>query len=204
MHGVALDWKHEQQQCVALHSTDSEIRSVSSCVKRGLTIQDVAIYIGMQSDSLLPTPIYKDSKPCIHVLEAKTVTSRVKHVAVPIHFIHEKINDGRFIMRKIGTNLNLSDSGTKPNPVPIHFHQYDHTVGVRFYPPNGLDHFKLLKLDTFLTSPYTRGTTPTKPQPIIHSESTTQRMTQSALYPPIVCDRFYYVAWVILLKIVEY
>jgi len=165
VHGVALDWKHEQQRCVALHSTDSKIRGVFSCVKRGLTVQDVAIYIGMQNDSLLPTPIYEDSQPCIDVLEAKTVTTRVKHIAVPIHFIHEHINDGRFVMRKIGTNLNLSDSGTKPNPAPIHFRQYDHTTGVRFYPPKGSDHYRLLQLETFLTSPYIRGTTTTTPSP---------------------------------------
>ena len=47
VHGVALDWKHEQQRCVALHCTDSKIRGVFSCVKRCLTVQDVALYIGM-------------------------------------------------------------------------------------------------------------------------------------------------------------
>ena len=164
VNGVALDWKHEQQRCVALHLTDSEIRGVFSCVKRGMTVQDVALFIGMQQDSLLPTPIYEDSQPCIDVLEAKTVTTRVKHIAVPIHFIHEHINDGRFVMRKIGTTLNLSDSGTKPNPAPIHFRQYDHTTGVRFYPPKESDHYKLLQLETFLTSPYTRGKS-NKPPP---------------------------------------
>ena len=170
MYGVAFDCKHEQQQCVTLHSTGSKIRGVFSCVKHGLTVQDVAQYIGMQSDSLLPTPIYKDSQLCIDVLEAKAVTTQVKHIAVPIHFIHEHTNDGRFVMRKIGTNLNLSDSGTKPNPAPIHFRQYDHTTGVRFYPPKESGHYKLLHLETFLTSPYIRGKT-TKPPPSTHPES---------------------------------
>ena len=80
VHGVALDLKHEQQQCVTLHSTDSEICGVFSCVKRGMNIQDVAIFVGMTRDSVLRTPIYEDSQPCINVLEAKTVTSRVKHI----------------------------------------------------------------------------------------------------------------------------
>ena len=111
VHGVALDWKHEQQRCVALHSTDSEIRGVFSCVKQGMNIQDVAIFMGMPRDSVLPTPIYEDSQPCIDVLDAKTVTSRVKHIAVPIHFIHDQIQDGLFVMRKISTNLNLCGLG---------------------------------------------------------------------------------------------
>ena len=120
---------------------DSEIRGVFSCVKRGMNIQDVAIFLGMPRDSVLPTHIYEDSQPCIDVLEAKTVTSQVKHIAVPIHFIHDQIQNGIFVMRKIGTNLNLCDSGTKPNPASIHFRQYDHTSGVRFYPPPNSSHY---------------------------------------------------------------
>ena len=61
----------------ALHSTDSEIRGVFSCVKQGMNIQDVKIFMGMPRDSVLPTPIYEDIQPCINVLDAKTVTSRV-------------------------------------------------------------------------------------------------------------------------------
>ena len=167
---MALDWKHKQQRCVALHSTDSEIRGVFSCVKRGMNIQDVAIFMGMPRDSVLPTPIYEDSQPCIDVLDAKTVTSRVKHIAVPIHFIHDQIQDGLFVMRKIGTNLNLCDSGTKPNPAPIHFRQYDHTSGVRFYPPANSSHYKLLKLETFLSPPTSREKT-TKTIPSSHQSN---------------------------------
>ena len=74
-----------------------------------MNIQDVAIVMGMPRDSVLPTPIYKDSQPYIDVLDAKTVTSQVKHLAVPIHFIHDQIQDGLFVMRTISTNLNLSN-----------------------------------------------------------------------------------------------
>ena len=101
MHGLALDCKHEPQCCVALHSIDITIRGVFSCVKHGLTIQDVAIYVGMPADSVLPTLIYEDSQLCINDLEAKTVTLRVKYITVPIHFIHEQIDNGRSVMQTL-------------------------------------------------------------------------------------------------------
>ena len=75
VHSVVVDWKHEQQKCVSLHSTDSEIRGVFSCTKRGLYLQQVDAFIGISSDDSLPTPIYEDSQPCIDTLEENTVTS---------------------------------------------------------------------------------------------------------------------------------
>ena len=90
VHGMALNWNNQPQHYVALHSIDSEICGVFSCVKRGTTIQDVATYVEIPVDSVLPTPMYEDSQPCIDILEAKTVTTRVKHITVHIHFIHEQ------------------------------------------------------------------------------------------------------------------
>jgi len=87
---VAVDWKHDQQKRVALHSTDSKIRGPFSCVHCGIRTQDVAQFIGMLLNYLHPTPIYEDSQPFIDVLEANKVTNRVKHIAVPIHYIHEQ------------------------------------------------------------------------------------------------------------------
>jgi len=155
VHSVAIDWKDEQQRCVALHSTDSKIRGVFGTVKRGFPLQDVAEFIGFPKSMLRPSQIFEDSQPCIDVLEANTVTTRVKHIAVPIHFIHDQIFVNYFVMQKIGTNLNLSDLGTKPNPAPTHFCQYDHTSGVRFCPPKDSEHYVLISPDTFLASPYT-------------------------------------------------
>ena len=160
--GVCIDWKMEQQKCVAIHSTDSETRCVFAGIKRGIALQDVAEFIGFDSKAIYPTPIYEDSQPCIDILEANTVTTRVKHIATPIHFIHSEIGKGKFIMRKIDTSINLADSGTKPTSSPVHFRQFNHTIGVRFYPPTSSEHGKLLQLDKFLKSPFITSKPPTQ------------------------------------------
>ena len=90
-----------------------------------------------------PLPIFTDSKPAIDSVNSNTVTSRVKHIAVPILYMHEQVKDNNIELKKIDTTLNLADSGTKPNPAPTFFRHFDHAIGVRFYPPEDSEHYKL-------------------------------------------------------------
>ena len=133
--GVFVDWKTEQQTYVALHSTDSKVRGAFSAVKKTLFIQDITESLGVATKDIRPNPVYEDSQPCVDILQAKYVTTRFKHIAVPIHFIDEQIWPGRFDIRKISTKLNLAESGTKPNPSSTHFRHFDQAIGFRFYPP---------------------------------------------------------------------
>ena len=154
MNGVGVDWKMGQQTCVGLHSTDSEARGTFTGMKRAIVIQDIASFLGFPSEHIYPTPVYCDSQPCIDILNSNSVTTRVKHIAVPIQWIHQQIYLKKFVMCKIGTHLNLSDSGTKPNSSPVHFRQFDRLIGVHFYPPPDSEHYKLLQLDKFVRSPF--------------------------------------------------
>ena len=162
INGVAIDWKTAQQKIVSLHSTEAETRGAADATKRGIFLQSICEFIGFEQSHIRPFTLFEDSQPCIDVLQAKTVTTRVKHLAVPIHFVHHHINIlGDLTIKKIGTHLNVADSGTKPNSSPVHFRHYDHIIGVRFYPPPGSEHYKLLRLDRFLPSPFTSKNTDT-------------------------------------------
>ena len=158
--GCAFDWKQVQSRLVALHSTDSETRGAFTASKRSIHAQDIASFLGFPPASTHPVPLYIDSQPCIDILNANAVTSRVKHIAVPIHFIHQLIYQDRICVRKIDTHLNLADSGTKPNPAPTLFRHIDHAIGVRFYPPSDSDHFRLLELQNFVQSPFAKTSKP--------------------------------------------
>lgn len=156
LNGVIVHNRVQQQRAVALHSTHSEIIGSLAATKETIYLQDIYTHIGHPPSNIFPFPLYIDSKPCIDSLEANTVTTRVKHIAVPIKFIHEKITLDRIKLNWIDTTLNLADSGTKPNPSPTHFRHYDYLIGVRFYPPKGSEHYTLLHLDDFKNSPYTK------------------------------------------------
>jgi hypothetical protein len=168
----------QQQKATALHSTHSEIVGVKSGTKQSIYLQDICTFLQLKNELIRPAPIYVDSQPCIDSLEANTVTTRVKHIAVQIKWVHEQIVSNRIKLCKIDTNLNLADSGTKPNLSPVFFRQYDYIIGVRFYPPPGTEHYQLLELHNFISSPYSTDKqisqdNKTKDDPIC-SESTSQ------------------------------
>ena len=126
------------KEFIALHSTDSETRSVFSAIKRGSQIQEILKFLGYSVHKLFPTIIYGDSQPCLDILEANTVTTSVKHIATPIHYCHEKNHLlNRFKPLTIDTHLNLTDSGTKPTPALIFYGQHDHMIGIHHYPEPG-------------------------------------------------------------------
>ena len=174
INGVVIHWKMQQQKCIALHSTDSEIRGCFAATKEGTYLQDLCSFLQIDKSMYKPLPIYVDSKPAIDSIKANTVTNRVKHIAVPILFMHEQTRDNRIDLRWIDTKLNLADSGTKPNPAPTHFRHFDQAIGVRFYPPAESDHYKALQLHNFKYSPYTKTTNSKQDDPIC-SESTSSK-----------------------------
>ena len=156
LNGVGIHNKMQQQKTIALHSTHSEIVGTLVSTKEGMHIQNICAFIGIPYDLIKPLQIFGDSQPCIDACEANSVTTRVKHLAVSIAYIHEQIEANIIKLEKIDTTLNIADSGTKPNPSPIHFRHYDYIIGVRFYPPIESEHYQLLELHKFIKSPYTK------------------------------------------------
>jgi hypothetical protein len=154
--GVVVNWKVEQQKCVALHSTDSELRGSFSATKIGMNLQDICEFLGLERSLFRPLSIYGDSQPCIDILKANQIGTNIKlkHIAVPAHFMHQQVLNERVDFLKIDTHLNMADSGTKPNPSSTHFRQWNQATGVRFYPPADSEHYTLLQLHRFVPSPY--------------------------------------------------
>ena len=151
MAGVLIDYKMSQQSCIALHSTDSEILSTFGATKKALFLYKLAKFTDLSCSSK-PITIYQDSQPCIEIVESNTISSRVKHVAIPVLFTHENIVREVIQMEYIKTTLQPADPGTKPQSAPVLFRAYDYLTGVRFYPPITSEHAKLMDLPTFNSS----------------------------------------------------
>ena len=148
MLGVAVDWKMEQQNCISTCSTDSEIHSTFSGTKRALYYFDITTFLKMVCAGL-PVTVYQDSQPCIDICESGAVSKRVKHVAVPILFINEKLVKGYIKFKKIPTALQPAEPGTKSLSAPVIFRAYDYAYGTRFYPPPNTVHAELMDLTSF-------------------------------------------------------
>ena len=174
LNGVLIAHKCQRQKATALHSTHSEIIAALGATKQALHVQQLCSFVKLPTPLVRPHPIFIDSQPCIDAVQANTVTTRVRHIAVPIHFIHEHIDLGNIDTIKIDTTLNLADSGTKPNASPTFFRHYDFVIGVRHYPPPDTDHYRHLELHKFVPSPYEKGSTAPNdiPSSVIDSPTT--------------------------------
>ena len=61
----------------------------------------------------------EDNTSCISVVEAKIVTSRVKHIDIPVCFLQEQSNNGIFLPKYEKSSVMLADMCTKPCSGPI-------------------------------------------------------------------------------------
>jgi hypothetical protein len=91
-----------------------------------------------------PTILYEDNQACMDILAANQVTSRVKHIAVPIAYCHEQIRLMQVKREKVHTSLQVSDIGNKPNASTLHHRHRDTLCGKRFYPRPHTKHATLL------------------------------------------------------------
>ena len=77
--GVAVHWSSKTQTATVAHYSHSTWPQKWSIPKN----------LGFQvSDD--PTPIYEDIQPKIDVINSKRLIIRVKHIDVPIHYVHDQ------------------------------------------------------------------------------------------------------------------
>ena len=75
INNVRNDWKTEKNKNIALHSTNRETRGAFPDTNEGLYLQDMMEFLGFNENHTRLLPIYKDSQPCISILQAKTLIS---------------------------------------------------------------------------------------------------------------------------------
>ena len=82
-----------------------------------------------------PTLIYKDSQPTIDTIKEKHITSRVKNIDVPIHYVHEQYIIPTIYHVKLKTTIQPADIVTKSSTGPLLRSHYSYIRGTRYYPP---------------------------------------------------------------------
>jgi hypothetical protein len=146
--GVLVDYKCEQQSCMALHSTDAETIATFAGAKKADYYYNIAQFLEMEGAGR-PITIYQDSQPCIDICTSGATSNRVKHITIPVLWIYEQYLKKRIDFEHIPTALQPADPGTKATSAPVLFRAYDYAIGVRFYPPAGSEHAQLMDLESF-------------------------------------------------------
>jgi hypothetical protein len=148
MLGVFVHWQMGKQSCIAAHSTDAEIRAFFTAMLQNRYFRPILEYLRIPLRD--PTVIWEDNQPAIDIMTANQITSRVKHMAVPIAMINEDIQQGTCMPKKISGILNPADIGTKPLPASTLHRHWRFGRGQRFYPPVESEHGTLMQVDKVL------------------------------------------------------
>lgn len=146
--GVAVDHAAKQSGPVALQSTDSESLCFAKAAKRGIFFSELVKFLKLPIAGD-PITIYEDSQPCIDVVTSNAISSRVKHIAVPIAFSHEKITLDIIRPEYINTTIQPADGGTKPQSGPTLERAFNYLIGARYFPPITSNHASDMDLREF-------------------------------------------------------
>ena len=76
-------------------------------------MESLALYTGA------PTVCQEDIKSCIYVVEDEIVTPRVKHIDIPVFFIHEQFDNVIYIPKYDKSSVMPEDMCTKLYAGPI-------------------------------------------------------------------------------------
>jgi hypothetical protein len=132
LYGVAVSWKIGKQPAVAAHSTDAELRAMFMALKRTVAFRHFLEYLGYAQALPAPTRHHEDNQPSIDIISANKVTSRVRHVHIPICYMHYHYDRGTFAPSFCKGTLMCADICTKPTAGPLHHRHFNWLRGARF------------------------------------------------------------------------
>jgi hypothetical protein len=134
LYGVAVSWKIGKQPAVAAHSTDAELRAMFTATKRTITFRNFIEHYGYNLPE--PTRHHEDNQPSIDIVAANKVTSRVRHIHIPVCYMHHYYDRGTFTPIHCKGTLMCADICTKPVAGPALRRHFDWLRGARFIPAN--------------------------------------------------------------------
>ena len=108
-----MDQETKKQQVVSLSSAESELYAAVMTASEGLGIQSVAKDLGISCGLNLHL-----ETPATVCLVNRGGLGKAKHVDMQNLWIQEASKSGRFVTKKVGTNVNPADLMTKPLPKP--------------------------------------------------------------------------------------
>jgi hypothetical protein len=145
LNGVIVAWRCKQQSITTLHSTGSEITSLTSGVKKTNHIRDYASSLGYPFRA--GTRHLNGSQGTIRSIKASFIHDNTRHLAHKISWLNEQYVAGIIKLLYTKTTLQLSNVNTKPLSGKHLQAMISFRVGVRYYPQPDTKHYQSLYLD---------------------------------------------------------
>ncbi|KAK3280454.1 hypothetical protein CYMTET_11705 [Cymbomonas tetramitiformis] len=119
-HGMLIDWwSKKQRSCTTLHSTEAEYVAMSEACTSALAIYNTIAEFFETTDLIT---INVDNSAVQHLVGSRTLSSKLKHVAVRFHAVRRWCQGPQKIFRPvwIPTDENQADIFTKALPITKH------------------------------------------------------------------------------------
>ena len=110
--------------------------------KKVLTFRNFLQHLGLPEQD--PTTIFEDNQGTTDIVNAGRLTPRVKHIDIPLCFLHEHHQKGAFVIQQCSTHLMLADGLNKALAGPTIKRHASIYVGKRFYPKENTVHLQAL------------------------------------------------------------
>ena len=112
--GCCVSWKSQLQPIVALSTTEAEYIAATEAAKEAIWLKGLLTELQVLRQDVI---LYSDSQSAIHLCKNPVFHERSKHIQVKYHFIRDMIAQDVFKLKKIPTEFNPSDMGTKILPL---------------------------------------------------------------------------------------
>ncbi|XP_031281997.1 secreted RxLR effector protein 161-like [Pistacia vera] len=108
--GNCISWKSQLQPIVALSSIEAECIAIADVFKEGLWLKGILSEVELIDEK---TAVFSDSQSAIHLSRNPVYHERTKYMDVRYHFVRDLAAKGIIDMKKISTEDNPADMGTK-------------------------------------------------------------------------------------------
>ena len=149
---VAIGWISKKQVQVSECTNSAEIRALFTMAKRTEILRRWMTSMGRPLKD--PTPFYEDNKATIAPVMKDRLIPNIKHVDVPICYLHELYFNGISRAPYIEFAKNYADPNSKHHGGFLLIQKLLWMVSARIYHPLDPEHFKLLELHKYKLGPH--------------------------------------------------
>ncbi|GKA98685.1 retrotransposon protein, putative, ty1-copia subclass [Tanacetum coccineum] len=136
LNGEAVDWKRAKQSTIAMSSTKDEYIDAAKASMEAVWMRKFINGLGdVMPSNKRPTKMLCDNTPAIEIANDPRIMRGARHDQWKYHYIHEVIQAGEIVHKKVHIDDNLADPFTKPMPYIKHF---KHVMGIGVCPASSL------------------------------------------------------------------
>ncbi|GKE07781.1 hypothetical protein Tco_1411332 [Tanacetum coccineum] len=130
LNGGAVDWNSAKQSTIAMSSIEVEYIVVTKASREVVWMRKFIDEIGnIMSTNKRHMEMLCGNAPAIAIANDPRIMRGSRHYQRKYHYIHEVIQNGVIVLKKVHTYDNLVDPFTKPMPYNKHF-EHDMAIGV--------------------------------------------------------------------------